>query len=192
MLDLNKYKISLPQKPNYQKISQDIDFLKLFKVIEAQFENCFLIESLGQESSERFSVLGFDPEKIYSGGDEGLNIIHKDGAKEIIETKNAYDLLAKIVPQNIISRNYSGGLFGFLSYEAYKYFEPTVNLPTHPDFELFKFGLYTDGVVYDKTTGEVFYFYYENDRSMLVKDMIGQIDLVNNSTSLKVKCFLIF
>ena len=187
MTDIRKFKVTLPQKPHYQKISQDIDFLKLFKIVEQKFENCFLIESLGVESSERYSVLGFDPEKIYSGGDEGLTISSKEGQKDFIENKNAYNLLSQIVPQNIISRNYSGGLFGFLSYEAYKYFEPKVKLETHPDFELFKFGLFTDGVVYDKTTGEVFYFYYENDRSDLVKNMIKQIDSTDQQTTLSVK-----
>jgi len=185
--DISKFKVTLPQKPHYQKISQDIDFLKLFKIVEQKFENCFLIESLGVESSERYSVLGFDPEKIYSGGDEGLTITPKKGQIDFIDDKNAYNLLSQIVPQNIISRNYSGGLFGFLSYEAYKYFEPKVKLETHPDFELFKFGLFTDGVVYDKTTGEVFYFYYENDRSQLVKELIQQIQTNNEQTSLKVK-----
>jgi len=43
-----------------------------------------------------------------------------------------------------------------------------------------KFGVYTDGLVYDKMTGEVFYFYYNNSRFNLVKSYLAkQIEKTN-------------
>src|SRR5438045_2741957 len=52
---------------------------------------------------------------------------------------------------------------------------PKIQLPQKPDynkiakvhdkFPQFMFGVYTDGLVLDKVTNELLYFYYENDRS---------------------------
>ena len=193
--------ISLPQKPVYLKISQDLDFLELFKLIENKFENCYLIESLGQESQERFSVIGFDPDAVFSSKHVNLlEVETKDSSfsynflvdkepggvksqanqskyKLEIKTENAYFELQKIIPQDVISRNYSGGLFGFLSYEAYNFFQNKVKLPISEDFGLFKFGLYTDGLVQDTVTGEIFYFYYNKDRSGEILELIEKLKL---------------
>jgi anthranilate synthase component 1 len=179
------------QKPNYTQIAEDLDFFELFKIIEKNFKNCYLIESLGQESNERYSVIGFDPQKIFrSNAIDTLEVLSNNSTQQI-ETKNAYYKLRDEVPQNVISRNYSGGLFGFMSYEGYNFFQNKINLKPHPDFELFKFGLYQDGLVYDKTTGQVFYFCYESDRSQIIKSFIDELKnnsgLTKKKLSLKVK-----
>ena len=59
------------------------------------------------------------------------------------------------------------------------YFEPTLKLKTSDMFESFKFGLYKDGLILDKMTGEVIYFYYTDNRYQLVLDLIEQ-DYVGN------------
>jgi anthranilate synthase component 1 len=41
-------------------------------------------------------------------------------------------------------------------------------------FEAFKFGLYTDGLILDKMTGEVFYFYYQDSRMDLIESMLAE------------------
>lgn len=182
--------ISFPKKPVYIKISEDLDFFELFKLIENKYQNCYLIESLGQESQERFSVIGFEPEAVFSSKQTNLleiktstpdifeslfdsnSVFNKSDQSLEIKTKNAYFELQNIIPQDIISRNYSGGLFGFLSYEAYNFFQNKFELPISQDFGLFKFGLYTDGLVQDTVTGEIFYFYYTKDRSGEVANLI--------------------
>ncbi len=205
--------IDLPLKPNYQKITEDIDFFELFLKIEKKFDTCYLMESLGEESSERYSVLGFDPEMIISAKGKQLSIqkkiqVNKNNTQkkysqtqiksqqesknlqntkqnQVFETQtfsldNPYYALRKIVPTNILSRNYAGGLVGYLSYEAVNYFEPILNLPEHEDFETFKFGVYLDGLVCDKMTGEIFYFWYTQDRSQLIQKLVKE-DLGKNT-----------
>lgn len=168
-------KIELPLKPFYKKISQDISFFELFKLIEKNFDNCFLMESLGEESTERHFVLGFDPEMLFWARKNQLFWQVKNQKPGTLKDVNPYYKLREILPQNILSRDYAGGLVGFLNYEAINYFEPALNLPESEDFENFKFGLYLDGLVLDKMTGEIFYFYYKNDRCQLIQEFLQEL-----------------
>lgn len=160
--------IKLPKKPTYIKIAQDVDFFALFAAVEARFSSCFLFESLGEQSSvSRYSIMGFDPaHKIFAKG-QNLFIDNKK-----YSVKNPYETLSKIVPQDAISRMYAGGLIGYLSYEAVNYFEDNLQLKVHDLFDQFMFGVYLDGLILDKITGELYYFYYKKDRSALVKKLI--------------------
>ncbi|MEC8081140.1 MAG: anthranilate synthase component I family protein [Pseudomonadota bacterium] len=166
-------RIELPRKPKYVTISSDCDFFGMFKKVEKQFANCFMLESLGEESYiSRHSIIGFDPEKLLWAEGNTLFIQERDGATESYESDNPYYLLRSIVPQNIISRGYAGGLTGYIGYDAMNYFEPTLNLQTSDMFDGFRFGLYKDGLILDKMTGQVFYFYYDEDRSELVQTLL--------------------
>ncbi len=164
---INLPKIRISQKPAYVKFGDDIDFYNLFKKIESHSENCFILESLGEDGNfSRYSILGFDP----------IHIIRARGNdfffdREIYNVPNPYFCLREIMPPQIISRNYAGGLIGYLSYEATNYFEPAVNLKIHEKFDQFMFGVYTDGLVHDKLTNETFYFYYDLDRSEQLRYM---------------------
>ncbi|MDP9249118.1 MAG: anthranilate synthase component I family protein [bacterium] len=161
-------KIKISQKPEYIKIRSDIDFFELFQKIEANSENCFIFESLGEEGKfARYSVIGFDPEHIISARDNDLII---DG--KIYKTDNPYFFLRKIMPKTSMGENYSGGLVGYLSYEALNYFNyPKVK--THEYFDPFMFGVYTDGLILDKVTNELVYFYHNKNRINAVKKIIA-------------------
>ncbi|CUB06374.1 anthranilate synthase component I family protein [Marinomonas fungiae] len=166
-------RIELPRKPKYVTISSDCDFFGMFKKVEKQFANCFMLESLGEESYiSRHSIIGFDPEKLLWAEGNTLFIQERDGETASYESDNPYYLLRSIVPQNIISRGYAGGLTGYIGYDAMNYFEPTLNLQTSDMFDGFRFGLYKDGLILDKMTGQVFYFYYDQDRSELVQSLL--------------------
>ncbi len=161
--------ISIPKKANYVPLGYDLDFYQLFKKICARFPTCFLFESLGESSStSRYAIIGFAPEiKIHANG-KTLVI----GA-EHYEVDNPYLELQKIVPMDCIARRYAGGLAGYVGYDAVNYFEPTVNVKTHPLFNQFSFGVYTDGLVLDTETRQILYFYYTTDRSDLIRELIS-------------------
>ena len=166
-------RIELPRKPKYVTISSDCDFFGMFKKVEKQFENCFMLESLGEESYiSRHSIIGFDPEKLLWAEGNKLFIQERDGETNAYESDNPYYLLRSIVPQNILSRMYAGGLTGYIGYDSMNYFEPTLDLQTSEMFDAFRFGLYKDGLILDKMTGEVFYFYYDQDRSEQVQALL--------------------
>lgn len=155
----------LPRKPHYVRLTDDADFFELFKKIEKRYATCFMLESLGEESHvARYSILGFDPECQVYANQKSLIVEDRSGHCVQYESDNPYQLLRELMPQNIISRKYAGGLTGYLGYDAMQYFEPTLQLQPHPWFDTFRFGLYKDGLVLDKMTGEVFYFHYECSR----------------------------
>ncbi|HSA84375.1 MAG TPA: chorismate-binding protein, partial [Patescibacteria group bacterium] len=161
-------KLVLGQKPIYRKIAEDLDFFALFQKIEQQFDTCFLFESLGEEGTfARYSIIGFDPKHLISARKKILVI---DGKS--YEVENPYASLQEIMPRQTIARDYAGGLVGYLNYDAVNYFEPSVSVKIHKDFDQFLFGFYTDGLVFDKLTNELFYFFYDDNRESLVKDIL--------------------
>lgn len=168
-------RIDLSRKPHYVTIASDCDFFDLFKKIEKQFDTCFMLESLGEDSFiSRHSIIGFDPEKIIWAEENTLYIQERDGQCAQYQSENPYYLLRELVPQDVISRKYAGGLTGYIGYDSMNYFEPTLNLQRSDMFEAFKFGLYKDGLILDKMTGEVIYFYYTDSRLDLVEALIAQ------------------
>ncbi|HSW89124.1 MAG TPA: chorismate-binding protein [Candidatus Saccharimonadales bacterium] len=172
-------KIQLSQKPTYIKFAEDIDFLSLFKNIEEAFENCFIFESLTRgENFSRYSLIGFDPLHIISAREKNLVI---DG--KVYPVENPYNALREIMPTPTIAKNYAGGLIGYLSYEAANYFETALQIKTHEVFDQFMFGVYTDGVILDKLTNELFYFYYDNNRIEVVNEFLKK-----NETSVETHC----
>ncbi len=162
-------KITIGQKPTYVKLGENKDFFALFQKIERQFETCFILESLGEEGKfSRYSLMGFAPKHIVSA--RGTNFVMD---KKSYRVKNPYETLRKIMPQQTISRNYAGGLVGYLGYDAINYFEPSIKVKIHDLFDQFMFGVYTDGIILDKITDALFYFYYEKSRIDLVKKIIS-------------------
>jgi anthranilate synthase component 1 len=161
-------RIALGKKPTYTKIAEDVDLFSLFQKVERAHENCFLFESLGEEGTfSRYSIIGFDPKHHIEGTRKTLRV-----DTQSYTTKNPYYALRSLMPEKTISRNYAGGLVGYIGYEATHFFEPTVPTKDHPDFPLFQFGAYDDGLVHDKTTNELFYFFYERDRRKHVEHLL--------------------
>lgn len=148
-------------KPKYTKFAQDLDFYALFQKIEASHDTCFIFESLGEEGKfARYSILGFDPKHIISARGKVLTMDKKEYTVD-----NPYLSLKEIMPADVIAKNFCGGLVGYIGYDAVNYLEPAVRVKPNPDFDQLLFGVYTDGLVLDKLTNELFYFYYDVDRS---------------------------
>ncbi|MBE0406383.1 anthranilate synthase component I family protein [Psychrobacter sp. AOP22-C1-22] len=171
--------IDIPSKPQRIKLTQDIDFLALFKRIERAFDTCYLLESLGEDSHmSRHHAIGFDPVMTIAAIDRTTLAItdNKTARTDHYQTDNPYQLLRTITPQHVIAREQSGGLVGYLGYDSVNFFEPSVNAKPSVDFEPFKFGVYLDGLTLDKMTGEIFYFYYpteqQNNRIEQIKALL--------------------
>jgi len=168
-------RLTLPRKPSYVTITEDCNYFELFKKVEKRFDNCFILESLGEESYvARHTLIGFDPEKQLHAIGNSLTISERDGTGTTYQSDNPYYLLREIIPQNILSRKYAGGLTGYLSYDAMRYFEPTLDLKSNPDFDTFRFGLFKDGLIYDKMTGELIYFYYDECRIEMIRELLRE------------------
>lgn len=162
-------KITIGQKPTYVKIAEDVDFFALFQKIEAEFDTCFLLESLGEEGAfSRYSIIGFAPEHILSARENTLFVDEK-----AYQVENPYYALRQLLPEKTIAREYAGGLVGYLSYEAVNYFEPLVQVKVHETFDQFMFGVYTDGLIFDKLTNTLTYFYYNTNRKDRIMKLLS-------------------
>jgi anthranilate synthase component I len=171
---LNLFPQGLPRKPVSCLVDGVDDFFTLFKKIEQCHDVCFFLESLGADSHiSRYSLIGFSPQWILSARENTLQVRDSRGHTENYRCDNPYFALRSLIPQDGLSRKYSGGLTGFLGYDAMNYFEPGLDIHTHPDFESFKFGLYDDGLLLDKMTGEVEYFYYHHNRLDDIKRLMA-------------------
>jgi len=161
-------KIKIGQKATYTKFAQDVDFFELFRKIERRFDTCFIFESLGEEGKfSRYSIMGFDPPHIVGARGGTLLVDGKEYA-----TPNPYLALRGIMPEKTMGREYAGGLIGYVGYDAVPYFEPSLTIKQSELFEQFLFGVYTDGVILDKETNELFYFYYDTDRSAVLQEVM--------------------
>ena len=187
MINKKPKKIIIQGKPKYVKIGDEYDFFQLFIKIEQNFKNCFLFESLGEESNiSRYHIIGFNPKYLVYSEQEDQLIIEdtSNGKIEKYICDNPYYELRTIIPQNIISRKYAGGLVGFIGYDSINFFEDNLNITKNNNLESFKFGVYLDGLIFDQMTGEVFYYYYEDNKIEILKDILKQ----NNKFNKNVDC----
>ena len=180
-------KIIIKGKPKYVKLGDEYNFFEIFRKIEKTFNNCFLFESLGEESNiSRFHIIGYNPKfLVYSKNRKELIIENTENKKiEKYNCDNPYYELRNIIPQNIISRKYAGGLVGYISYDSINFFEPSLNILKNDKFESFKFGIYLDGLIFDQMTGEIFYYYYEDNKIEKIRNIINK----KNNINIGVKC----
>ena len=188
MVNKKPNKIIIQGKPKYVKIGDEYDFFQLFIKIEQNFKNCFLFESLGEESNiSRYHIVGFNPKYIVYSEQKDQLIIEdtSNGKIEKYVCDNPYYELRTIIPQNIISRKYAGGLVGFIGYDSINFFEDNLNITKNNNFESFKFGVYLDGLIFDQMTGEIFYYYYEDNKIEILKDILKQTNKFNKNVDCK-------
>lgn len=161
--------------PHYIPIGSAVDVFEVFTKIEREFDTCFFLESLGENAKDaRYSCIGFAPSIIFK--------CPKTGA----DSSNYYSL-RKYIPQKYLrSGRFSGGLVGYMGYDAMSLFEPSLSLSAHNDFPMFLFGKYDDGLLYDKTTGVLYYFHHSEDRSKMIRKIINKT-LTNKVENLKIK-----
>ena len=111
------------KEPQTIKLELDSPF-ELFKNIYQNNTHAFLLESMESDSGmARFSVLGFQPSAIIKAHDNVLEI-ERNGTKEGYYVENPFDEIKKFISTSHGRKGFSGGLVGYVSYEAVKYFEP--------------------------------------------------------------------
>lgn len=182
---MNKFKVNTEhiQSPTYKELGR-VDFFELFRKVEDHFDTCFLLESLGENAKDaRYSIIGFEPGTLINADKNKLYVNGKG-----IDSDNPYYNLKEFIPKHYVPSNtYSGGLVGYISYDAASLFEPALSIKPHSKFPLFLFGLYEDGLLYDKTTGITSYFFHNKDRSEVIKELITSKEPVIKPLKIKAK-----
>ncbi|MEI7511623.1 MAG: chorismate-binding protein [Candidatus Peregrinibacteria bacterium] len=162
-----------PKKIRRKPIATTLSLLEIFKRIAEQDGDVFFLESLGEDEWSEYSMMGFLPKCVFAArGKE----IFKDGVS-LGEHKNPLDWLEEqFLPyQNLIPRHsangFAGGLVGYLSFEAIKYWEK-LDLPSHLDFYDFEYGLFLDALVYNRKTETLEYLFLDEDRSKMIEEFL--------------------
>ncbi|HII83837.1 MAG TPA: anthranilate synthase component I [Methanobacterium subterraneum] len=150
------------------KLNFDAPF-ELFKKIYSKYPSSFLLESMESDSGlARYSVLGFDPAATLKAHN-GILEIKKDNTTEEIETPNPFMEIKSLIGNGSSSKGFQGGLVGYVSYEAVKYFEPVqVQEGTFPDYE---FGLFLDAVIFDRLQNKCEYITLGENRVEEIRDL---------------------
>ncbi|MFH1187757.1 MAG: anthranilate synthase component I, partial [bacterium] len=138
---------NFPIKLKYREktVKTPLSALEIFQKIEQKYPLSVFLESMEKDFNEaRYSTICFSPYIHIAAKDDFLII---DGEEEKVE--NPYNELKKItkklqqkLTKQKLPGGFCGGLIGYLSYEATKYFEPAFKGKKNKDFFDFEFGLY--------------------------------------------------
>ncbi|HWG92225.1 MAG TPA: anthranilate synthase component I family protein [Candidatus Thermoplasmatota archaeon] len=140
----------------------------LFARLYEAYHTAFLLESAeGPERLARYSILGFDPVGEVAGNRGNLRATGNLPAQPEGDTGSLRYLqrLLGASRARAAPGRYAGGLVGYLGYE---YIDEIEDLPARKGQSPFpdvQFGLFEDGIVYDRVTGHVTYFSHGADRS---------------------------
>ena len=111
------------KEPQTINLKLDSPF-ELFKNLYHNNTHAFLLESMESDSGmSRYSVIGFKPAATIKAHNHVLEI-HRGNEKEEYDVKNPFEEIKKLINPSFGKRGFQGGLVGYVSYEAVKYFEP--------------------------------------------------------------------
>lgn len=153
----------LAQKLNLVSIEVNEPY-QLFRSLYSNYDNAFILESLtGPKEMAEFSILGFDPLLKFTTNEDRIYIRHREGAKDTYRSEEPLSILKEIMPAINDDRfRYIGGAVGYISYDAINYWEDVnVKRNNYPSME---FGIYTDGILFDRLNNRVYYFYINKPR----------------------------
>ena len=146
----------------------DADRFELYQSISPNYSHSFLFESLsGPGSLAEISIMGFDPKIVVSCYADHMIMRNRDGTSQTIHTDDPLVEIRKLLADNTLQKQsnhrYLGGAVGVINYEAISLFGDVVS--SHKNQEpLLEFGIYDDGIIYDKKLDKPFYFYYSDNR----------------------------
>jgi anthranilate synthase component 1 len=169
-------------EPKSTELNFDSPF-ELFKKIYNNYPHAFLLESMESDNGmARFSVLGFKPVATLKAQDNILEI-EKDCEKQEINVENPFDEIKKIISSNNGKKGFRGGLVGYVSYESVRHFEPIeIKEGVYPDFE---FGLFLDGIIFDRIRNKCEYVTLNEDRSEELKNISKEEEVEIDGISFK-------
>lgn len=144
-----------------EKLEISISAFEAFKRLYPHFKDIFLLESLGEEGKfNRYSYIGFSPKLLIFAKNKELIV-----GRKAYRLENPYLFLSSLMRKfKSNGKGYCGGLVGFFTHEATKYFESAFMGYENFDFPDFMFGFYLDGLRFDKRTKEAFYFHHGESR----------------------------
>lgn len=151
-------------QPHVRPLEPSDDPYEMYSRISKNHARSFLFESLtGPEVLSETSVMGFDPSAVVRGYADRVEVESKDGT-ETIETKRPFAEVQRLLRDaRYDGRRYLGGAVGTVNYDAVRLVEDVPDSGGAAGL-LMEFGMYDDGIIYDRQKKELAYFYYAEDR----------------------------
>jgi len=154
------------QNPTVIPLDLSENQFEIYNKISRNYSYSFLFESLtGPEKLSETSIMGFDPEMIVKGYSNKITIEQNNCNTKTIETDDPLSSLKDFLQTSSDQTyRYLGGAVGIINYDAIRLWEkiPMSNKIVEP---LMEFGIYKDGILYDNKQKQLFYFFYDKDRS---------------------------
>jgi anthranilate synthase component I len=154
----------------------------LFKKIYHEYNTVFILESLtGPQELSQYSIIGFDPVMRIECDYKKFRVTNKEGV--LIHESNVTDPLEQLrrMMPKVTTHKYRfiGGAVGYVSYDALRFWESlsTRRKSYGNQFPIFAFGIYTDGLLFDRKHRKTYYFHVGRDsRINEIQDLLGSKD----------------
>jgi len=133
----------------------------------------------GPKKLAQYSFLGFDPRLTVTAKGIEVTLQNKESDEEVKrETDDPLDMVEKIVVERECSHErfrFIGGAVGCISYDAIRYWERLPDIAVDdlnfPDVEV---GIFDDGIVFDHSRGEAFYYCRDKNRFDQLKNLMKE------------------
>jgi len=123
----------------------------------------------GPRRLAQYSFVGFTPRLVISAKDGEVRLRDSESGEDArIETGDPLEVVGKALGKGCPQKGFRfvGGAVGYVSYDAIRYWEGLPDVAVDdlrfPDIEM---GVYDDGVVFDHSAGQAFYYHRGEDRS---------------------------
>ena len=168
--------------------------LNVLRNIMKKSNKFYLLESVIQGRSGRYSYLGFDPIHSISCKDYLVNL---DG--NIYKSLKPFDEIKKLLEKYRAPKiegfpPFCGGIVGYASYDSYQYFEPKMkfNSKDIAKFNDYEFLMFDKVICFDSVTQKIYIIVniktddLENNYKNGLKDIEKIKNLINENVDLKV------
>ena len=141
----------------------------------------------GPRKLAQYSFIGFSPPKTIEAKNGNYTETTSGGARKTVFLDDPLPLLRETLAENFTTYRgfrFVGGLVGYFSYDSVRYLE-TIPDETHDDMKLpdFQFGVYDDGIVFDHTSGQAYYYWYNQNRIMEIEQLLAKKPEASNLVS---------
>jgi anthranilate synthase component 1 len=134
---------------------------------------------VGPQKLAQFSFLGFDPKTTITAKNQTVTITNtKTNKTTTHQTQDPLNLIyQQLLPyqNDMVDFRFVGGALGYIGYDAIRYIE---NLPnSKPDtigFPDMAIGIFEDGIVFDHTINQAYYYYRNQNRLNEIEALLKQ------------------
>jgi len=165
---------------NYIKFNYTNQPIEIFSKLHQKYKSAYLLESIeGPQKLAQYSFLGFDP-KITITAKNGT-ITTTNLKTNQITTQKTNDPFKQIQEQlhpyenRMVDFRFVGGAVGYISYDTIRYIEKLPEQkPDNLQFPDVEMGIFEDGVVFDHTQNEAYYYFRRENRSTEIQELLGE------------------